>query len=292
MKKHAIIIFALSAVTIIAGAQIPNHGFEDWRPLGNGFEPTSWYSTNIADTMGSYFPVTRSADHYPPNIGNYSIRIENRPSLLPGFSAFGLAMTTRLDGSDRPLFAITGHPVSLCGYYKFQPQNGDTMDIHFALYKNGIEITGGGFLNTNPANDWTSFIIQVNNPDYVAADSARIAISSFYSDNLAVQGNSVLYVDNLSFDSLINSVTEPKIKDNLVILSPNPAHDIVFLTFENLKKTEMTVCFYDVWGRKVNSEKLTENRNKINIGRLRNGVYIIVIETGDASQIEKLVIRQ
>jgi len=245
MKKNVCISLSFFTLAIIATAQIPNNGFENWANIGNGLGPTFWYTPNSLDTTGDYFSVTRSADHFPQNIGSYSIRLENQPLLLPGFKAYGLALTTRLDGSDRPLFAITGHPTSLCGYFKFLPQNGDTMDIHFSFYKNGTEITSGKFINTDTFADWTSFNIPVENIFYAEVDSARITVSSFYSDNLTVHGNSVLYVDNLSFDTPISALNDPATLNNRSFIQPNPASDYIFVKTEKLNAKHITVLL--IW---------------------------------------------
>lgn len=57
-------------------AQIPNHGFEDWRSVHLVSEPTFWYDPySLLDSTGSYSPVSRSTDHYP--------RIQCSPGELP-----------------------------------------------------------------------------------------------------------------------------------------------------------------------------------------------------------------
>ncbi len=292
MKKNLSITLVFIVLVVIASAQIPNNGFENWTTPVNGLEPTGWYSANSLDPTGDYFPVTRSEDHFPLNTGNYSIRLENKPSLFPGTKAFGLAMTTRLDGSDRPLFAITGHPTSLCGYFKFQSQNNDTMDIHFALYKNGTEVTSGRFINPNSFAEWTSFNIQVDNTLYPEADSARIVISSFYSDNLLVHGNSVLYIDNLSFDVPISAVNDLSPINEHGFIHPNPASDFVVLDLEKPDFKNAVVSFYDFSGQKVKSETLIKNQSEVNIQGLRNGVYLVTFFIEGFSSTGKLVIRR
>lgn len=291
MKNLMMTLVILCMTANIAEPQIPNNGFEDWTNVGNGLKPTFWYTPNSLDTTGIYFSVTRSSDHFPQNVGSYSIRLENQPLLLPGFKAYGLAMTTRLDGSDRPLFAISGHPTSLCGYFKFLPQNGDTMDIHFAFYKNGTEITSGELINTDTFTEWTSFNIPVENIFYDEADSARITVSSLFSDNLTVYGNSVLYVDNLSFDIPISALNDPITLNNPSLIHPNPASDQIFVDTGKLTAKYITLCFYDVSGRIIKTETIINVGSKIITKDLICGVYLVEILVGNYRYFEKLIIK-
>ena len=81
MRTIAILFFALIAFTIRTNAQIPNNGFEIWTTVGSYGEPTGWSSTNIFST-GPFYAVTKSTDHFPVALGNYSARIENNTSHL------------------------------------------------------------------------------------------------------------------------------------------------------------------------------------------------------------------
>ncbi len=74
MKKFSIIFSFFIAITIKASAQFPNNGFENWTSIGNCLELSAWFTINMDDTNCSYFPVTRSADHYPVSVGSYSLR--------------------------------------------------------------------------------------------------------------------------------------------------------------------------------------------------------------------------
>lgn len=285
MKKITITLIVLIAVAITTNAQIPNSGFENWTTVGNCMKPTDWDNTNdFADTTGSYFGVTRSTDHYPASVGSYSIRLENKPSLLPSFAAAGFAGT----GFDGPAFPIVGHPTSLHGYYKFLPQNNDTMRIFIAFYKNGSDIFSEKIEDTVTVSAWTSFTIPF--PSYTDADSARIFISSLDPDAMNPQGNSVLYIDNLSFDTLITSVSEPIFKNILFNLYPNPASDIVTININNTNHENLTIDIYNITGVLVKSEILKQSQRQINIGYLSNGIYMLTIKSKSVTENQKLII--
>ncbi len=292
MKKSTFILTVLIVMTIKTNAQIPNSGFEDWTTVGGYEDPTGWASTNSFST-GSFYSVTKSTDHYPATVGNYSVRIENNTSLLPNFSGRGVVMTgDTLD--PHPTFPITGHPTSLTGYYKFAPQNGDTMSIVIGLYLNGVRVFAHDqiFISNIPTSDWTSFNISF--PTYAAADSGHIYLASYAAADASSMphGNSVLYVDNLNFDKLITSVSEQTVKNTLFNLYPNPASDILTLNFGNRNNADLTLNIYNVTGELVSSETLRQNQQQINIGELSNGIYMVEIKSNGWSENQKLIIQR
>ena len=79
MKKFTIIA-ALIAIVFKVNAQIPNSGFEDWDNFGSYQDPVDFLTSNSLATT-SFYPVSRSTDHFPPDIGTYSIRFENNTAI-------------------------------------------------------------------------------------------------------------------------------------------------------------------------------------------------------------------
>ena len=290
MKKFTFILTVLIAMTITTYAQIPNSGFENWTTV-NGYDTLSgWASTNYFST-GSFYAVTKSTDHYPATVGNYSLRIENNTALLSNYSGIGIIASHSMS-EQHPAFPITGHPNSLTGYYKFAPQNGDTMRIHIHLFLNGVVVFNGTFTTSTSASSWTSFNLPFTT--YTSADSAHITIaaSNFQGNTQAVHGNSVLYVDNLNFDNLISGISEHDSKNTTFNLYPNPASDIVTLNIDNINNTDLSLNIYNVIGTLVKSETLTQNNRQINIGDLSNGVYMVTIKSKDFTESQRLIIQR
>lgn len=280
----------LIVLTITAKAQIPNNGFENWTSQGNYMDPQEWYTANPYSTS-SFYPVTRSTDHYPSSVGDYSIRIENNVSLLPNYEAFGLASTRDLFNSMKPLFPISGHPNSLTGYYKFIPQNNDTMWINVLLYLEGDEVAWGRLSGTTAVSSWTSFNIPLSS--YTAADSATIDLASYFANEYNVPyGNSVLYVDNLSFDNLITSVNEQSLDDNVFSIFPNPARNIVTLNISSSNYAEFVVNIYNVAGSLISSESIQHKQQNIDVRDLNNGIYLVEIKSKKETEIQKLIIQK
>jgi len=309
MKTTIILLTTFVCITVNANAQIPNHGFEDWYTVGNCIEPTSWHSFySLFDTTGSYCPVTRSTDHFPESIGSYSVRIANDTTIWntgvePGrFLGWGMLLSTKLD--DKPLFPITGHPTSLCGYYKFLPENGDTMTINIFLSDNGSDVSAGHLKSNIPAADWTAFNIPLSS--YTAADSARITLSAAAEpkNGVGVRGNSVLYVDNLSFDILITSVTD-KPADGIpgtFYLGqnfPNPFNPSTSISFDIPWAVNVKMDIFDITGYTIRtlldepkvagSFEVVWNGTDDTGNTVASGLYIYRIQAGDFVQSKKLL---
>jgi hypothetical protein len=273
--KIAAILLLILATTHAFG-QIPNSGFESWTNMGNYINPEGWWTTNDSIESGSFYPATRSTDHYPASVGNYSIRLENNIALLPGWGAFGLTWTGDFKGSNFPVFPLNGHPTSLYGYYKFAPQNNDTMEIHIRIYKNGVDISGGSYKTAAAATEWTAFSMTFN--EYADADSARIFMSTCYDNDAPVpHGNSVLYIDNISFDSLIIAgIPEVDVK-NTVSVYPNPASDLLTIHFSVHIAKQIDLSIMNACGQTIYSQKITANMSisPHDISQFPAGIYFV-----------------
>jgi len=295
MKRSSLLFIVFVATAIEIEAQIPNRGFENWTTSGSCMVPQGWACMN--DWMGSTencYSMSRSEDHFPASVGAFSIRIENNVSVLPDPGAAGLIWTgdsTGL-GTDDPAFPVIGHPTSLCGYYKFLPQNGDSMDIHFAFYKNGEQVVGGRMISTDTVSEWTYFKIPVSYPDYPDVDSARIMISAFYADNFLIHGNSVLYIDNLRLDTLTSSLDEYHTQKNRFSFYPNPANRIVSLDISKVINDDVILEVYNLIGVKVMTEKLKPGPVEMDFANLHNGVYLMYLKNPDISEVHKLIINR
>jgi len=275
-------------------AQIPNYGFENWTQYGNGMKPEGWWTPNDSLSPScSYFPITRSTDHFPESIGEYSLRLENNPMLSEHWAQAGIIWPGDWNGNNNASFAITGHPTSLRGYYKFFPQNGDTMDIHFVLYKNGVEITGGGFMSKATTASWTAFSAIVSSTDYTEADSARIMISAFNTDSYpnGVHGNSVLFIDNLSFDNLIGAVPAHREEFSSFLVWPNPATGSFTFSLPGFTNTELTLKIYNVIGKLVRSQVLLHDEQQIDCRGLINGIYFVELSSGNWTGVQRIIFR-
>lgn len=283
--KHLPIIICIFFTQLFA--QIPSGDFETWDSFGPYMQPTGWVSTNEY-SPGPFYAVTRDTSHFPPSIGTYSIRLEN--NLSAGFpDGGGAAKTGDTLLASQGLFPITGHPTSLTGYYRFIPQNGDTMTIRIKLFLNGAEVAVGTGHSTVAEPAWTSFVLPISS--YASADSAEILLAAFNIDTNVVapypQGSSVLYADNLNFDNLITSVNN--ISSTGISIYPNPASEQLYiLTGDNSEYLQLELI--DQMGKVVLCSKI-QNKQNIDISFLPAGTYQVWLRsTQQIPVIKKLIV--
>ena len=290
MKKFTIILTVLIALTIKLNAQIPNNGFENWTTIGSYENPTGWATSNSL-SAGTFYSCTKSTDHYPVNVGSYSIRLENNTSLTQLTGGYGMAITDTMAYPFKPAFPIVGSPTSLCGYYKYNAFNNDSMFIRIVFFNNSVMLGYNTFITGITTAAWTSFILPLT---YPTADSATMYFSAFYPSGPTdgPNGNSILYVDNLSFNNLINSVSKNPSENAFINFYPNPASTIVTLNIDNIDKQDLTLNIYNIMGSLVKTEIFKQNQQQINVSDLSNGIYVVEIKSKELTGKQKLIIQR
>ncbi|MDD3739891.1 MAG: T9SS type A sorting domain-containing protein [Bacteroidales bacterium] len=291
MKRVTILLTFLGAFLSEICAQIPNYGFENWTNFGGYEDPNDWATMNSSCT-GPFYSVTKSSDHYPEGIGSFALRLENNTSLTQETGGWGVIVTKSFDYPFKPAFPVIGHPTSLCGYVKFLPQNGDEAGITVVLFKDGVMIGNNSTTITSTEELWQPFTIEFET--YEDADSATIMVMAWTpsAPTDPPQGNSVIYIDNLSFNSLINSVPDKTLSNCNVRIYPNPASDYITVSTENINNTDIIVNIYNVIGALVKSKTLLQDQEQLNIGDLGSGIYMLEIKSKEWSEKQKLIIKR
>lgn len=277
--------------------QIPNTGFENWTTVGSYENPTGWATMNPYAT-GPFYSCTKSTDHYPTSVGNYSIRLENNTSLTQMTGSYGMAVTNAFDYPFKPAFPIVDHPNKLCGYYKYNSINNDSMFVRIVLFQKGVVVNYFTFINGNSTSTWKSFTLPMT---YSSADSATLYFSAFWPNTPTdgPNGNSVLYIDNLSFDKLITSLplTSRELPSNYILTQnyPNPFNPTTKIKFGLPKKSIVKLTVYDILGREVSTlvnQDLEAGYHevKFNAGNLSSGVYFYQLRTGPFVETKKLLL--
>lgn len=277
------------------GVPIPNGNFEVWDMLTRS-NLISWQTSNDENiSMPPRVTKTTDAQH-----GVFAVKLKNDVS---SNGACYLRLNPNQKNGWGPTISVTQKYAALQGYYKYFPEGGDSASINILMFKGGNQIGNGTYYFT-PAAEYTSFsdTIQYFNWGGVDAgtpDSAYIEVNTIINNrsNVTVKGNSVLYLDNLSFDSYntedtltITNIKKPGISNNILKIYPNPANDFIAI---ELPKNEIiqNILVFDLSGKTVQLDNI-ENSYQVqmlNVSNLATGAYLVRIQTDKELYMNKFI---
>ncbi len=274
---------------------IPNGNFESWVSITDE-EPALWNSTNNSMLSNPILPVTKTTDSYS---GTYAIRLENL--FFQGQYTKTYIMCGK-QGNNGPLpgFPVTMRDSTLNGWYKYLPQSNDSLTIGVLMYQSGVQV-GWGFLQSGiQKTNYTYFSVPiyydgalVGNPD-----SAVVLATPFSTNTNIAHGNSILYLDNLSFDYVLNAPESIYTKNNLELNTyPNPVFEALKISYNLPEGGIVSIKLYDVTGREVmNIYNGNQAEGKYSLiydaVGLSNGIYSLVIQTKNFKQTSKVVVQK
>lgn len=265
---------------------IPNGDFELW---GNEiFErPNGWSTLENDNASANIDRVVKTTDVAG---GNFAIRLQNDAST----DRVTYAETGESKSSfNKPTFPIAGKHQTFNGFLKFLPQN-DTLNVAVALYKNGIMVGYGGFILDTLVPTYTGFettILYPNPNDVPDSASISIRLGSQY-----IYGNSMVYIDLLSFDGFKQTVglKEADDRDILCTVYPNPANDKLEITFVNNRQAEITYRLTDLQGHVVmqtsGQQPAGVLHQTLDVSSLAPGLYVMTLSNGTGTAQKRLVI--
>ena len=163
--------------------------------------------------------------------------------------------------------------------------------------------TFSGLLDNNVSNlTWTVWgeydianyevLRSINAIDFVSVGKVTANNSKTYklADNVAGLGNKFYYklkINENSKESNYSKVIElRKSADNKITIYPNPTSHVVNIS--SLIGTE-TISVLSVDGREIMKQKASEGSNVVNIAKLANGTYSLVITNGEEVTTFKIV---
>ena len=271
---------------------IPNYDFENWTNYNHITLNNWWYSRKdrAGEGMGSNLPVIISTD---PHSGSFAAVIRN--IISPQDTISGLMYTGSENHNN---FLVDFKPISLNGFYKFFPQNGDSLFITINL-KSGVQQVGTGIFKTgDTANEYTSFSANIKYDNPLIPDSAEIHIQVFdYGKPL---GSSYAVVDDLNFDGFLADVEEnpfvkPASPDFEFIIYPNPFSNNAVINFTLEQPEQVLIRLYHLSGKEamtILNKKLDAGNHEITISAsdIEKGFYICIINAGGKNYNKKIII--
>jgi hypothetical protein len=115
---------------------------------------------------------------------------------------------------------------------------------------------------------------------------------AFLTFNKVQHNGGKLYVDNLSFNNLVSSVSTYYSKTTSLKFYPNPASDNVTFEIDNTNNSNLILNIYNIIGTLVKSETIKQNNRQINIGDLTKGVYMVTVKSKGITETQKLIIQR
>jgi hypothetical protein len=298
MKKTVLIcLMILGALSSYEQTPVPNFGFESWSLYNGRLVPNNWL---VRDTTAS-----RTTDKFA---GSYAVKIQN--IILPGDTSKGTLCTLPPDSSEgfQPSIPVSVRHSTLNGYYKFTSLNGDSCQFIVFMYKHGFinppsfNFLGGSWKCQGASPIYAPFTLNINYWDSlgtIVPDSALIDFSAYkaldFTTGIELNplGNSVLLLDNISFDGFITDINNIPDLVNAVNVYPIPASTLLNIQMD-LVESEYYMNMYDLNGRLVktiaNGKLSGQQQISINIENIPVGDYILMISTNEGYFSKKISI--
>jgi hypothetical protein len=292
MKKHVLTWTAAllgGTLSLLAQPAIPNGDLESWTTIVNGDEPTGGYLKSLNQILAfpGGPPVTCFKETANPHGGTAAAKIvsSNFADLgifIPG--ALGTITPIANPVSAQLAEPFTGKPESIRAWIKYTPVTGDSAEVFGYLFK-----TTGGVRETlavasqmllQPVSDWTEITVPFTYLNAAATpDSASLLFVSSagynFSNLFLCQGSagSALWIDDVSYIYPASITESGKETDKLTVF-PNPAEDILTMTFAS-EISEGMVSVTDMNGREVLKTAFSGTQQNIPVSELKTGSYVV-----------------
>ncbi len=269
---------------------IPNPDFENWT-LFNHITLNDWHYNNKMKIKNLWEPlsVVISTDAYS---GNYAALVRN--VILPNDTIRGELFTSE---TNNHFFSLNYKPNYLTGYYKFFPENGDSLHINISIKSGNTWFGSGTFVTGNTVSDYTPFSIELVYSDTLTPDSAFISVEVF--NNTYAIGNSYALLDVFNFDGFLAQIEEnpfvkPEGSDYGFNIYPNPFSNDATITFTLDQPDKVKVMLYDITGRLVNAiadRTFDAGSNALTLygNGLQKGLYVCVLIGKNINLSKKIV---
>ncbi len=276
MKTFYLSIILLLVIYIMAnGQQVPNGNFEIWYNESNYQNPEYWDTPNSTTASLNIFTVVRETGIVQN--GNSSVKIQSKSLFgtpIPGLITLGdfnvnpATLQSNITGG----YPFTYKPSMLKGFFQYEPVNYDQAFIGIVLLRqngsNWDTIATGNFKPTGTVLSWTPFSIPIQYIDNQTTPT-HLNIIILSSDKDYPQPNSILYIDNLTFE-YNNSLTTSSFEKEPILIWHNQA-----LNISNIK-TPTEIEILDITGKNIVKQQITSD---ISIVLKSKNIYIVRLKS-------------
>jgi hypothetical protein len=310
----SMLAFLMSGM-VTAQDQLENPGFEEWEdiltsPTDTIREPTDWSSlkTSDNDQLSTLAPVVckRSSDAHS---GDYSIKLTNVMSLIvangtatngrvhPNLNtSLAYMYTDTLD--DRWNTPFTFRPDSVTGWFKYAPQNNDSLQVKIILHRGFGKQPDAEYMDNwialvefksslNTGSQWVRFSVPFTYFSEETPEYILVVLNSGNGYN-PVPG-SIAYFDD--FEMIYNS---PQTSTASLVNAEGYIYTIgsQYIVLKDMPQFSYNSAgIHDLTGRLVWSGKITSNRIDISSANLKKGIYLVTLTGKGDIYSQKIVIR-
>ncbi len=143
-------------------------------------------------------------------------------------------------------------------------------------------------MTVSSAGKWVDVVIDLNVPEFTLTSIFEF----FFSPNQTYQtdghtADEITYLDDILINDVPTVITSVSpLSNNSLSIFPNPASEI--LNIRGITE-ETTASIYTVNGKLMQANKLFNNNSQININSLSKGIYVVRLQTGKNTVVEKFV---
>jgi hypothetical protein len=316
MKRILVIsiVIVLLADISEAQSQLENPGFEEWDDILIGTtdtirEPVEWSSlkTSDNDQLSSLAPVVckRSSDAHS---GKYSIELTNVMSFIvvngaatngrvhPNIiTSLAYMFTDTLNSQWSTPF--TSRPDSMVGWFKYAPQNNDTLEIEIVLHRGFGKQPDEAYIDNwiamakfnsplNTSGQWFRFSAPFT---YFSDETPQYILVVLNSGNgfFPVAG-SIAYFDD--FEMIYNS---PQASTDNLRASSGFIYAVgnQYLLIREMQQVSFNIVeIRDITGRLVWNGNVTADRIDISSANLKKGIYLVTLVAKSDIYSQKIIV--
>jgi hypothetical protein len=268
MKFTFTILVIVLALSFEAKAQIINGGFEEWL----GYYPKGWTGNTMFGNVSKVSPGYEGNNcfAYQTSDGYSNITIlQNFDTIYLMRNVRSVSFWSRGQG--------TGGFGAIAG----------VVSVHQGKKNYGapIDITGQNWKKTTYSLPFT--------PDSSDTDYLSIIFALELMPNS--QGHLSIWIDDITLDTLTNSVNIKSSTSEPILLFPNPASKLVTLKYSENSIQPRALAIFDMLGNKVygsdiQTQNVSDGKYEMNLTSLPNGTYLVKVQHTYGIIVKKLII--
>jgi hypothetical protein len=288
--KYTFFFLLLGCAAVASTQTLPNPGFENWVSIGVACEdPEFWNTPNGGVSLFGVCSATRETG--APYSGSASVKLTTILIPVVGIRApaalsNGILVVNASDPFNSTVQGgspIWGRPDALTGYYRYEPQGGDSLTIRVRLF----DIAGSDtvliaedefFSSAATGSDYELFNLPINYLSLEDADLAQVLIRSTRNTANATVGTT-LWLDDLRFTGISGLSDQGGLPFGFN-LYPNPASD--WLHIDNSQGRLGRITLLNSAGALVLQNALHAGSNRLDVHDLPAGLYTLrMTDTGE-----------